>query len=247
MDSESPHSSVDERLGDETLVPVLYAWHQSATRTLVSTFVQKVRASTSSLLYNVDYLASRGAESNDEARAELLAATNSLNLLVNRLLDFERLGEKATEGTSALHIVRLALKVAGRTHDERRISLVDGDTADVLVHTNALLTVGILSELLCRAISSGPHARASLQLGLRGAPRPTHVSFTIESEGAESNGARRERSFEFSRHDTPGASLLGLAIARETARRLGGDLFFAEDSNAIVLTLPSSSHWEGGK
>lgn len=128
---------------------------------------------------------------------------------------------------------------AGRTESKAKVTM---DCADVSVRGSHVALVRMLRNLLDNAVMHG--AEDSVRVRARG--KDGNVTIAVEDDGAGVAAADRERIFEpFHRgehaREVSGAGL-GLGIAREVARRHGGDLVLdsPRDPTRFVVRLPSA-------
>jgi two-component system heavy metal sensor histidine kinase CusS len=124
--------------------------------------------------------------------------------------------------------------------DDKRVSL-ERRATDVSVHADSRDVERILRNLVDNAIRHSPEGGA-VQIDIE---RGEVVRVLVRDEGEGVPADERERIFQpfhrsaHARKDARGAGL-GLSIARELARRHGGDVVVGQDTNTFVVTLPPS-------
>ena len=171
--------------------------------------------------------AARGESTEPEVDEELdaaLAELDRLGLMIDELLQLSRAGERATAG-ERLELDELATRAAARweataTEREQRLSaLAAGDGAAWLSRADA---DRILDALVENALAYSPAGSAVEVAAVPG-------GFAVRDRGPGLAAGEEESVFErfhrggAGRQSAPGTGL-GLPIARELARRWGGDV-----------------------
>lgn len=211
---------------------------EDAQRRLVADASHELRTPLTSLRLNVELLASRGAQLDDDERqavlADLVAQARVLGELMTSLLDLARGQEpdQLSEPFAVDEVVERAVAAARRDWPEVAFD-VELEPLD-LVGDPARLERAVVN-LLGNAAKFGGNAapvRVRLSDGV----------LTVADHGPGIAPAERERVFErFHRapevQDVPGSGL-GLAIVAQAVRELGGTVKAGEaDGGGALLTL----------
>ena len=180
----------------------------------------------------------------------IIRESQRLARLVNNILDFSRLeqGHK-TFNCSDIELTELIKEILQRQSlrlDEAGLKLIKQiKTGPLPVHSDRDAIEQILLNLIDNAIKYAAKG-GELIIALKGDTEKTHLTLTDRGPGIPE--AQRQKIFEkFHRLDSsltssqPGAGL-GLSIARQLARGLGGDLTCKSaetGGTSFCLTLPT--------
>lgn len=222
---------------------------EQARRAFVATASHELRTPVASLLLITDLLISDLEDEPldlDDARLQARRADDQaarLSQLANELLDLSRIDAGVavrSEPVDVAEVVRsvvaeLEIRVAdqGRALDVQHV-------ADDWVLADPGHVAGIVRILLDNALL---HTSAGAAIGVRTQRDEDRVGIEVHDDGPGVPDAERARIFErFARgpEAAHGGFGLGLAIARELARRMGGDLTLEPSSRGarFVLSLP---------
>ena len=175
--------------------------------------------------------------------------------LVEELLGYARLeaGEAVVraEPVALLDVVEASLGLVRPIAEQKGLRIrVKGPTTPIVVHTDARKLRQILVNLLANAVKFTDLGDVTVQLRLVGAPDDAdgEVTITISDTGRGIASAAQAHVFDpFWQADpdaTPsgGSSGLGLSVARQLARLLGGDVQLVRSGpgrgSTFVVTLP---------
>jgi len=223
---------------------------EQARRTFVATASHELRTPLSSLLIMLDLL--RGDLSGDPVdlddarrqaeRAE--AQAQRLSALAATLLDLSRIDAGVPLRRDVIEVGELTGSVvaefaqAAQEH-ENALRLSRGPRRWALADPTA--TAQVLRILIDNALHHGPHGTA-IDLAVRADPQGVVVTVTDQGPGVPE--ADRDRIFgRFERGDSPSPGFgLGLAIGRELAHRMDGELRLVPeaDGGCFSLRLPSA-------
>lgn len=191
----------------------------------------------------------------DKADALLqLAQRNGerLTLLVNDLLDMERLAQGGMPIESEVHVLMPIVATAVNENQMFagqhgvRLALVE-ECDDVLVEVDSLRLIQVLSNLLSNACKFAP---ADTSVDVHVARRDDRVRIDVRDHGPGVPEAFRDMVFEkFSQADgsdtrASGGTGLGLAISKELVEHMGGRIGYepAEGGGALFFVdLPHTS------
>lgn len=162
-----------------------------------------------------------------------------LQSLIERLLDFNRLSQQESFERTPQSLLQqfMALLETYRLHLDAKGMRVELPTEDLLVLGEPYRLGLILDNLFSNAVSYGAEQGT---IWLRCRREGARVVVEVANEGTPIPAADRERIFEpFEQGNSRRQGLLkgsgiGLSIARESARSLGGELTWAEDAHADV-------------
>lgn len=230
----------------------LHQQRLEATGRLVAHIAHDLRAPLSSIVYNTDLLARRELPSGTvELLHDTQLAAEQLRRTIAGLLDFVRLGPPVTSTMSLRELLdrvsSLLRSVFRAGHHELTVTLHD---ERVCVCGNPIAIEQILVNLLMNATEAangGPVriAVTSELVARTTAPRTwlaldDMVRIRVTDDGPGIPLDRRPKMFEAFVTSKPDGTGIGLAVSREAATALGGDLVL-EDSSAgasFALVLP---------
>lgn len=223
---------------------------EQARRTFVATASHELRTPLSSLLIMLDLLRSDlNAEpvDLDDARRQAERAEGQaerLSALAATLLDLSRIDAGVPLHQDVFDLTELARSVAAEfevraAERDNRLIMPEDDGCWALGDPSA--TAQVLRILVDNALRHGP-AGTAVEITVHA--EAGGVVVTVADEGAGVPAAHRERIFErFERGDgsSPGFGL-GLAIGRELARRMDGELQLVATApgGCFALRLPAA-------
>lgn len=237
------------------LYKLVHRQGRQSTGRLVAAIAHDVRTAVASLVYNAAWMEVSAAKITpselEEAAVEIHSVGRRLQVTVNRLLDFAKLGPAFSDELSLQDILRGVVSLVRPLYRE------GGHSLHTLVHggghalrANALIVEQILVNLLLNAVEAATvPVTVSITTEEAGEEPLRRVRIVVQDDGPgipESVKARLFQPFFTTRADGVG---LGLVTAREAARDLGGDLVLEPCSAGarFVVTLPSgSSILDGG-
>ncbi len=219
----------------------LYSWHRECVTDIVGMIAEDIQGTASSLLYNATYLATQtGTIQAREARDDILATSQATTSLLGRLSDLVRLRESAREVVSLGELLEGARAALHRRAGEPDLDFVEQVDPGLRVSTNAILAQQALCEVLLNAMQSGGVTRIEVSsevLAIQGAPL---VRIRVEDDGEGISVDMVDRVFQPLFSTAPDRAGLGLTVARESARALGGELILDRRSGptSFALLLP---------
>ncbi|NKI95173.1 ATP-binding protein [Rhizobacter sp. SG703] len=156
-------------------------------------------------------------------RAGIVRNVRDADRLIESFLDHVRAGELACDETVDLAAVARQV-VAGFERPAAELA-IDAPATLPRAHANRLLVERLLANLVDNALK---HGRAPVRVGVGGSPAQAWITVDDAGDGIPAGDAARLTD-AFARGDgsraRPGAGL-GLAIVRQVATRLGGELSF---------------------
>jgi len=225
---------------------------EQARRAFVSTASHELRTPVASLQVMLDLLISDlDAEpvDVDDARQQARRADEQaarLSQLAGELLDLSRIDAGLTLRHEPVELGEVLRSVLAEMHvrladQQRSVAVHDGGDRWALADPGNVAR--ILRILLDNALRHTP-APGGVRVEFNGAGDLARVA--VEDDGPGVAAEDRERIFErFARGERaePGGFGLGLAIGRELARRMGGDLVLEETAAGarFVLSLPRAT------
>jgi len=199
-------------------------------RNFIMAVSHELRTPLTAIRGHVEALSEGLARGRGERRASLevlLAETERLERLVNDLLDLARLDAHRFTLTEQEVELRRLLERAYETYSEqarqRGIDYERVFEADPVLHTDGDRVLQIVSNLLDNAFAWTPDG-GRIELGLEADNGSIAVSVADTGPGVAAH--ERDRIFRpfWSRSEDGSGAGLGLAIARELAHALGGEL-----------------------
>ncbi|MCP2342429.1 sensor histidine kinase [Actinomadura rupiterrae] len=168
----------------------------------------------------------------------LLADALRLGEIVDDLLELTRLDAGAEATVNSVDLSRLVAEEVARV--PAGLAVTTDLAPGAVVLASRIRLARVLGNLLANAARHARNVHVSVTV------RPPHAFLEVVDDGPGIDPAEAERVFErFVRLDDarrrdPGGSGLGLPIARQIARRYGGDLYAADHKGGahFVLTLP---------
>lgn len=212
------------------------------SRRLVSDVAHELRTPLTSMMAVVEILDDHDGITDEQRRAALSVTTRGthrLAALVESLLDLSRLDARVASIRSVEVRIDEVIQDAIALIDAPA-EVIDAAPSDVSLRTDPERVRTIVSNLVVNAIR---HGRPPVRI--RVVPTEHVVRVSVADDGPGIPRDERERVFERfvaldpSRHRAD-SSGLGLAIARDNARALGGDLTLLDSGSGAVfeLTLP---------
>jgi signal transduction histidine kinase len=206
----------------------------------IATIAHELRTPLAGVLGFAQVLRDQGETLDPESRAEMIRLVADQGMDLTNIVDDLLVAAKSEAGTLEVARVRVDLRaqaaqvleawgdVGKRMVSEGESAATTGDPARVRQ---------ILRNLVSNALKYGGET-VSVRIGYDAGKAVVKV----EDDGKGVPPEEREAIFEpyHRAHDAPGltASMgLGLAISRELARLMGGDLVFARNKNLTVFTL----------
>jgi signal transduction histidine kinase len=241
----------------------LHKQRLESTGRLIASIAHDVRSSVASILYNADWMASSSSSLPTvelvDTVAEIQSAGRRLQSIVDRLLDFAKLGPPVSADISVREVLRRVtalVRPAYRGHDHTLVTRVHEDADSV--RGNGLIIDQVLVNLLINASEASERgltvtistelAHATIDGAAVSGPR--QVRIIVEDDGPGIPDGVRARVFQPFFTTRPQGTGLGLTTAREAARDLGGDLVLEPSSGGarFVLSLPAGRlKGEGGR
>lgn len=230
----------------------LHQQRLESTGRLVASISHDVRTALASILYNADFLHnaidSLSREEVVTTVRDVHIASRRLQAIVDRLLDFAKLGPPVTDDVSLEDVLRRVLALVRPIFRERCHTLkAKVQPEGAWVRGNALVIDQILVNLLVNAAeaSSSP---IDVSVDVRRAAedldgRMPAMRVEVSDSGPGVPAAMRDTIFQpFFTTRTEGTGL-GLTTSREAARELGGDLTLEPSDRGarFVLTLPGAA------
>jgi C4-dicarboxylate-specific signal transduction histidine kinase len=202
---------------------------------------QDMQGTASSLLYNAAFLASQthasDPTSHDEAREDILTMTRAMTSFLGRLSDLVRLGEAARETVSLESLAVGARRVALRRNERCSVSIPGGFGHDVYIQTNPILARQALAEILVNASEASDNGPIRLNHERILVNDQPLVRIRVEDEGRGIAGDMESKVFSPFFTTQPERNGLGLTVAREAARTLGGELLLERAANPTIFAL----------
>jgi signal transduction histidine kinase len=173
--------------------------------------------------------------------------------LVEELLGYARIeaGEEVVRAEEVLleDVVEQGFVLVRPLAEKKKLKLrIEGHDAPVQLLTDARKLRQILVNLLANAIKYTPSGDIVLEVSVRGAGEGARINFDVTDTGRGIRAENHEHVFDaFWQEDATtmpaeGSTGLGLSVARQLARLLGGDVTLARSSVAsgstFVLSLP---------
>jgi len=159
----------------------------------------------------------------DSRRASIVRNVLDADRLIESFLDHVRAGELPCDETVDLAAVARQV-VAGFERPAAELA-IDAPAALPRAHASRLLVERLVANLVDNALK---HGRAPVRVGVGGSPTQAWITVDDAGDGIPADQAMRLTD-AFARGDAsrarPGAGL-GLAIVRQVATRLGGELSF---------------------
>jgi len=208
---------------------------------LIATIAHELRTPLAGVVGFAQLLRDEGESLDAESRAEMIRLVAEQAMDLTNIVDDLLVAAKSEAGTLEVANIELDLRSqATQVLDAWGSGVFDGidvSGAPVLTSGDPARVRQILRNLLTNALrygGEGIQVRVGVENGL------VHVSVEDNGEGVD-NG-EQDRIFEPYRraHNAPGVTAsmgLGLAISRQLARRMGGDLTYRRDSSRSVFTL----------
>lgn len=205
---------------------------------LAASVAHDLRTCVASIVYNADALGLAGASGDPDLvpmiAAEVRQASDRLQRTINNLLEFGRHEPDITEHVELAPLMRRIYRWIQPVLDakEHRIRWTEGRPG--ATQGNAIAIEQILLNLILNAIEAVPgdaRVQVSWEQGVDG----TLVHITDDGPGIPDDVARRVFDPFFSTKKS--GSGLGLFSARETARRLGGDLWLESNQSPCRFTV----------
>lgn len=201
-------------------------------RRLLSDAAHELRTPTAALLASATAL--EDPATRDAAAVQVAPQLRRLSALTEDLLELSRLDAgRAPVSTDDVDLRDLVAEVAVEAGPEVTVS-----GASVSVRTDPVRVRAIVTNLVGNALR---HGRPPVSIGVL--PVSTGAIVAVSDAGDGVPPGDREQVFErFYRADASrhgGGAGLGLAIARENARLLGGELTLDDDGRTFRLRLPS--------
>lgn len=230
----------------------LHRQRLESTGRLVATIAHDVRTSVASILYNSDWMAaSVAALSPDElaeTAREIQTASRRLQAIVDRLLDFAKLGPPVTDDISLADVAHRVVALVRPVYRDAGHSIrIDIGESAAAVRGNALVLDQILLNLLVNAaeVAKDPLSVciSTEPAMISGAPPVPAVRILVEDDGPGVPEGFQDRIFEPFFTTRQKGTGLGLTTAREAARELGGELELEPSPRGarFVVTLPAGT------
>jgi PAS domain S-box-containing protein len=183
-------------------------------------------------------LRATGEHDRDALLADLVRETARAGRLISSLLRLAHVDQGVPEELQPCDVLSLCQSEVDRTRvlaPELRVSMHAEELPDELPVLDRASVCEILSNLLDNARR---HAATTIRLGV--GARNSHLEIVVADDGSGIPEESVDDVFErFVSLDGKGGSGLGLPIARDLARRYGGDLTY--ESRGFLLTLPLQS------
>ena len=238
------HALLAERLHRQQL---------DATERLVSSIAHDIRSSVASVMYSADFLEVGGSAIAPTVMSETLRdiskASSSLQLTVDALLDYARLGPSVSVSVSLREVLNRA-HGSLRAHYREGAHRMRVDVAPRAewVRGNPIVIEQIFVNLLLNAVEASPGPRCVIVTAfpslLPTAARvgsAMYVCIRVWDDGPGIPADLRPLVFDpffTTKHESPG---MGLSIARQAAESLDGILELTDDDSGTCFSvyLPS--------
>jgi signal transduction histidine kinase len=175
--------------------------------------------------------------------------------LIEQLLGYARVeaGEEVVRSEPVIlsELVEQSLSLVRPLAEQRGLRLrVEGPSEPVELHTDPGKVRQILVNLLANAVKFSSHGEVVLLLRVDGVDAAVRVHFEVTDTGSGIALEDHQRVFEpfwqvhpASPHSEAGSTGLGLSVARQLARLLGGDVVVAASAlgkgSTFILSLPA--------
>ena len=175
--------------------------------------------------------------------------------LIEQLLGYARIeaGEEVVRAEQVIlsELVEESLSLVRPLAEQRGLRLrVEGPTEPVELHTDPGKVRQILVNLLANAVKFSLQGEVVLLLRVDGIDAAVRVHFEVTDTGSGIAAEDHERVFEpfwqaspSSAHAEAGSTGLGLSVARQLARLLGGDVVVSASAlgkgSTFILSLPA--------
>jgi signal transduction histidine kinase len=224
----------------------------------VATISHELRTPMSAILGYADLLTNDMAGPiTDQQRGHLERVRDSGNHLlglIEDLLGYARIeaGHETVDAETVrvLSVVEGCLAIIDPLARAKGISMrVDAPDNDVQIHTDAGMLKRIVINLVANAVKFSDKGEVLISVREDAGAGAAEISVEVTDEGKGISETEQGHAFEpfwqadlTSRH-TPGSTGLGLSVARQLARLLGGELALLRSAPAVgstfVLTLPA--------
>ncbi len=225
----------------------LHEQRLEATGRLVATIAHDLRAPLASIVFGADLLVTRSGTHADEvtrqAVQDVRAAAARLQRTLDGLLDFARLGPPVCVDVALPEVLERVAGLLRPMLRERNATLVtDVATAAAVTRGNPHVLEQIFVNLVMNAVEAATGATLVEVVSRLADDGGLRVS--VRDQGPGVPRALRARVFEPFFSTKPRGTGLGLTLAREAVRGLGGELSL-EDTDVgacFVLRLPPGQH-----
>jgi signal transduction histidine kinase len=173
--------------------------------------------------------------------------------LIEQLLGYARIeaGEEHVRAAPVLltEIVMQTLGIIRPLAEQKGLQItVEAPDAPVELYTDAVKVRQILINLLANAVKFSERGKVVLAVRVEGLDADVHVRFEVSDSGRGIASEDRQRVFDPfwqanpDQKDAAGGTGLGLSVARQLARLLGGDVAIIDSvlgrGTTFVLSLP---------
>lgn len=182
------------------------------------------------------------ADQHDLLLSRIADRSRHLEVLVERLLSLTAVRGRGLVTAAEEHPLGALLDVAARRSGHAHRVEVESAARDLVLHTDGAAVVDVVEELFRNAVKFGPPA-TPVTVRVAEADDRVHVDVHDQGPGLAELGDTAFEPFtrggELLTRETGGLGI-GLTIARELARRLGGDLTVVTDApgGCVRFTLP---------
>jgi signal transduction histidine kinase len=234
------HVALSERLNRQRL---------DSTERLVASIAHDIRSSVASVVYSADFLEVSGSAIAPTALTETVRdiskASANLQLTVDALLDYARLGPSVSVPVQLREVLNRALgSLRIQCRDGAHRMRVDVAPRAEWVRGNPIVLEQIFVNLLLNAVEASQKPRCMIVTAFPAlpprAPRvgaPFYVCIRVWDDGPGIPADVRQFVFDPFFTTKPESAGLGLAIAREAAESLDGTLELSDDESGTCFSL----------
>jgi signal transduction histidine kinase len=219
------------------------------TERLVASLARELRGSVASVVYSADFLNGRGTEIEPAVLAETVRdisqASASLQETLDALLDYAHLGPSVSVPVSLREVLHRAIGSLRQYYREgaHRVRMDVAPRAEV-VRGNPLVIEQIFVNLLLSAVEAASSSRCVIITAFP-ATRPSdphvgtpfYVCVRVWDDGPSISPEHRGFVFDPFFSTKQGRPGLGLALARQAAQSLDGELELADDESGTCFSL----------
>ncbi|MBL8971682.1 MAG: response regulator [Myxococcales bacterium] len=209
-----------------------------ATGSLVAAVAHDLRGGLSTVIFNADVLATRGADM-DEATlrtllGEIMGGAERLKVIVDGLLDFAHLHDQVQPPFAIDPILQRCMAVLRSKFRERAAELtLTHAEPGAEVRGNPLIIEQIVQNLLRNALDAGAQ-----HICIHSEPSPDgRLRLRVHDDGTGVRPELHARIFEPFFTTKRESSGLGLATSREAAHQIGGDLVIDATDHGASFSL----------
>ncbi|RYZ07771.1 MAG: HAMP domain-containing histidine kinase [Myxococcales bacterium] len=219
------------------------------TERLVASIARELRGSVASVVYSADFLNGRGSEIDPAVLAETVRdiskASASLQQTLDALLDYAHLGPSVSVPVQLREVLNRALGSLRHHYREgaHRLRMDVAPRAE-LVRGNPLVIEQIFANLLLNAVEASPAPRCVIVTAFPAlrpldphVGTPFYICIRVWDDGPGISPEHRPFIFDPFFTTKQGSPGLGLAMARQAAESLDGELELTEDESGTCFSL----------